>query len=231
MKMRAVPDDFDNVQALHSPYGAVHGVGTPMPSPVNFVPTYADHLIRPLMVDTMRRNENDEQHLSPGLNPAFGQVGFSPGPSMLSPMSMSSSDRYYSSHLSSPMSSGPQSSNPFERQNSYHQSPGHSRQNMRSLQPLQLRETMNRSRSDSLQSPLRSSMSWKGETLDYANFQAGQLSPQSNGRRTSAYNSEQIGGSSVNASQYEANAYSSSSHPPVLNATAPLEIKQANAIA
>src|SRR6195952_6144134 len=81
MKMRAVPDDFDNVQALHSPYGAVHGIGTPMQSPVDFVPNYTDHMMRPLMVDTMRRHENDD-HMSPtntGISPAFGHVGFAPG--------------------------------------------------------------------------------------------------------------------------------------------------------
>jgi hypothetical protein len=215
MKMRAVPDDFDNVQALHSPYGAVHGMSTPMQSPVDFVPTYADHLMRPLMVDTMRRSEN-EDHMSPtGLSPAFGHVGFAPSgsmgtPDILSPVSMNSSDRYYSSHLSSPMSSGPRSANPFDRHSSYQSIP-HSRQHSRPLQPLQLRETMSRSRSDSLQSPLRSSMSWKGETLDYNSYQTGQPSPALSGRQQSVYQPEQMSSSSVNAHQYDANQSSCSS--------------------
>ena len=215
MKMRAVPDGFDNIQALHSPYGAVNGIGTPMQSPVDFVPNYADHMMRPLMVDTMRRDVNEE-HMSPtGLSPAFGHVGFAPpgsmgSPDVLSPVSMNSSDRYYPSHLTSPMSAGPRSGNPFERQNSY-QSLSHPRQHPGLLQPLQLRETMSRSRSDSLQSPLRSSMSWKGETLDYGNYQTGQPSPQLSGRQQSVYQPEQIGNNPVNAHQYDANAYTSSS--------------------
>lgn len=216
MKMRAVPDDFDSVQALHSPYGAVHGMNTPIHSPTDFLPTYPDHLTRPLMIDTMRRSEN-EDHLSPtGLSSAFGNVGFAHSASMgtpdiSSPLSMNSSDRYYSSHLSSPMSAGPRSTNPFDRQNSF-QSIAHSRQHARPLQPLQLRETMSRSRSDSLQSPLRSSMSWKGETLDYNTYQTGQPSPSLGGRQQSVYQPEQMSNSSVNAHQYDANqsSYSSS---------------------
>lgn len=217
MKMRAVPDDFDNVQALHSPYGAVHGIGTPMQSPVEFAQGYTDHMMRPLMVDTMRRNEHDE-HISPtGLSPAFGHVGFAPAgsmgtPDVLSPLSLNSGDRYYpgSSHLSSPMSAGPRSSNPFDRQNSY-QALSHSRQHVRPLQPLQLRDTMARSRSESIQSPLRSSMSWKGENIDYNSYNTGQPSPQLSGRQQSVYQPDQIGNSSVNAHQYDANAFSSSS--------------------
>ncbi|KAI9646528.1 hypothetical protein NHQ30_004521 [Ciborinia camelliae] len=211
MKMRAVPDDFDNVQALHSPYGAVHGIGTPMQSPVDFVPNYQDQMIRPLMVDTMRRHEQDD-HMSPtGMSPAYGHVGFTPGssigtPDNLSPLSITSSDRYFPSHLSSPMSSGPRSSNPFDRQGGYQavSQPRH-HNGGRPLQPLQLRETMSRSRSESLQSPLRSSMSWKGETLDYANYHTGQQSPQSTGRQQSIYQPEQ--NNTVNAHQFESNSY------------------------
>ena len=218
MKMRAVPDDFDNVGALHSPYGAVHGIGTPLTSPVDFASGYTDHMMRPLMVDTMRRNDHDE-HISPtGLSPAFGHVGFAPGgsmgtPDLLTPLSLNSTDRYYPSHLSSPMSAGPRSSNPFDRQNSY-QALSHSRQHPRQLQPLQLRETISRSRSDSLQSPLRTSMSWKGDNIDYSSYQTGQPSPQLSGRQQSVYQPEQIGNPAVNAShQYDGNTYSSSSDP------------------
>jgi hypothetical protein len=215
MKMRAVPDDFDNVQALHSPYGAVHGIATPMQSPVDFVPNYADHMMRPLMVDTMRRHDHDD-HLSPtGLSPAFGHVGFAQGggmntPNVLSPLSMDSNDRYYSNnHISGPMSAGPRSSNPFDRSNSYG-ALSHSRQPIRPLQPLQLRETMSRKRSESLQSPLRTSMSWKGESLDYNSYQTGQPSPHLSGRQQSVYQHDGIGNSTVNANQYDANAFSSS---------------------
>ena len=218
MKMRAVPDDFDNVQALHSPYGAVQGINTPMQSPVDFAPQFTDHMIRPLMVDTMRRNENDE-HISPtGLSLAFGQVGFHPGGAMaspdgLSPLSLNSADRYYSSHLSSPLSAGSRGTSLFDRQNSL-SSLSHVGQHSRPLQPLQLRETMSRSRSESLQSPLRSSMSWKGENIDYSNYQVGQQSPQLSGRQQSVYRPDQGSGSgsTANINQFDGNTYSGLSH-------------------
>lgn len=198
IKMRAVPDDFDNVQALHSPYGAVHGLGTPLGSPVGFgTSSYTDHLMRgPLVVD-VRRAEGGDTMSSTGLSPAFGGIGFNgsaamSNPELLTPMSHESGDRYdYTSQLT-PMSSGPRTSNPFNRQ------PGmesgmpvhshHARQPIRPLQPLQLRETLNRSRSDSLQSPLRSSMSWKGDAIDYTTYHAGSGSPQPlSGRQASVY--------------------------------------------
>jgi hypothetical protein len=216
IKMRAVPDGFDNVQALHSPYGAVHGIGATMQSPVDFVPQYTDHMMRPLIVDTMRRNEQEE-HISPtGLSPAFGHVGFSPGGPMgssdvhSSPLALNSTDRYYPSHLSNPRSAGPRSSNPFDRQNSY-QTLSHSRQHARPLQPLQIRDTMQRSRSESIQSPLRSSMSWKGETLGYAHYQTGQPSPQLSKQPQSAYQPDQSGTTTVIVNQNDGNTYSSSS--------------------
>ncbi|RYC63452.1 hypothetical protein CHU98_g2738 [Xylaria longipes] len=204
IKMRAVPDDFDNVQALHSPYGAVHALGAPITPPVDFgSSSYTDHIIRPLLVDTMRRDNDD--HLSPtGLSPAFGSIGFTPSGTMgssdiLSPLSPSSNDRgYYSSHLTSPLGGSSRASNPFARQNSLDtgvQMHSQSRQHIRPLQPLSLRETMSRSRSDNLQSPLRSSMSWKGDSIDYATYSAGGSSPGGTGRHTSVYPSDTIGSS------------------------------------
>lgn len=205
MKMRAVPEDFDSLSALHSPYGAVHGLGTPMTSPVDLGgSSYADHMMRPLMVD-VRRHEGDE-HLSPtGLSPAFGNIGFNHSgalstPDILSPISPTSTDRYgYPSHLStSSMSAGPRTSNPFARQASLDSGmqmhSHHSRQQIRPLQPLQLRETMTRSRSDTLQSPLRSSMSWKGDAIDYTTYHGGNPSPQMGGRQHSLYQQDQVGG-------------------------------------
>ncbi|KAK3945093.1 homeobox-leucine zipper protein HDG5 [Diplogelasinospora grovesii] len=215
IKMRAVPDDFDNVQALHSPYGAVHGLGTPITSPVDFgASSYA------LMVDVGRRDGDD--HLSPtGLSPAFGSIGFNPSatlstPDILSPISPSSNDRYgYSSHLSPSLSGGPRTSNPFARQPSsldtgMQMHNHHSRQGIRPLQPLQLRETMNRSRSDTLQSPLRSSMSWKGDSIDYTTYHGGSGSPQMGGRQ-SIYPQDQMSGPSTGGlGGYDSSNYSAS---------------------
>ncbi|KAL1881888.1 hypothetical protein Daus18300_000942 [Diaporthe australafricana] len=220
IKMRAVPDDFDNVQALHSPYGAVHGLGTPMASPVGFGPgPYPDHLMRgPLVVD-VRRAEGAEHMSSSGLSPAFGSIAFNSSasmsnPDLLTPMSQESSDRYdYSNHLT-PLSAGPRTSNPFGRQGGMETGMSvqshHSRQQMRPLQPLQLRETLTRSRSDNLQSPLRSSMSWKGDSIDYSSYHpaAGSPTPLS-GRQQSVYQpSEGLSGSpSTTLGGYESSTY------------------------
>ncbi|KAI1635931.1 hypothetical protein F4809DRAFT_419876 [Biscogniauxia mediterranea] len=219
IKMRAVPDDFDNVQALHSPYGAVHALSTPITPPVDFnSSSYADHMIRPLMVDPMRRGDGDD-HISPtGLSSAFGGIGFTPtttisNPDILSPLSPSSSDRsYFSSHLTSPLGGAPRTSNPFARQNSLDtasQMHSQSRHQIRPLQPLQLRETMSRSRSDNLQSPLRSSMSWKGDSIDYATYSSSSGSPAIGGRHQSVYQPDQMGSSSGSGLGYESGSYSS----------------------
>ncbi|KAI5921376.1 hypothetical protein F4810DRAFT_348125 [Camillea tinctor] len=217
IKMRAVPDDFDNVQALHSPYGAVHALTTPITPPVDFnSSSYADHMIRPLMADPMRRGEGDD-HISPtGLSSAFGSIGFTPtstisNPDILSPLSPSSDRSYFSGHLTSPLGGAPRTSNPFARQNSLDtasQMHSQSRHQIRPLQPLQLRETMSRSRSDNLQSPLRSSMSWKGDSIDYSTYSNASGSPGI-GRHQSVYQSDQMGSSSGSGLGYESGSYSS----------------------
>lgn len=228
IKMRAVPDDFDNVQALHSPYGAVHTLSTPMGSPADFSASpYAEHMMRPLMVD-VRRGDGSDDHLSPtGLSPAFGNIGFNPSGNMgnsdlLSPISPASGERYgYPGHLSSPLSAAPRTSNPFNRQQQGSMDAGmqmhshHQRQGIRPLQPLQLRETMSRSRSDSLQSPLRSSMSWKGDAIDYSTYHGAQ-SPHLSGRHNSIYQSgsDSIGTPSTLAG-YDSSSYTGSTvHSP-----------------
>ncbi|KAF2969339.1 hypothetical protein GQX73_g4220 [Xylaria multiplex] len=220
VKMRAVPDDFDNVQALHSPYGAVHALGAPITPPVDFgSSSFTDHIIRPLLVDTMRRDSDD--HLSPtGLSPAFGSIGFTPsgamtGSDILSPLSPSANDRgYYSGHLASPLGGPSRASNPFARQNSLDtgsQLHSQSRQHIRPLQPLSLRETMSRSRSDNLQSPLRSSMSWKGDSIDYAGYSGGgSSSPGGAGRHTSVYQSDPISSSAGSTLGYDTGSYTTS---------------------
>jgi hypothetical protein len=212
MKMRAVPDNFDNLQALHSPYGAVQGIGTPLQSPSDFASQYGEQtMMQPLMVDTMRRRESDKQHITPtGLSPAFGHIGFTPTGSIsasgtLTPLSMTSSDRYFGSHLSSPLSAGgPRIANPFNRQTGSDGYQIHSQppKDPRSLQPLQLREAMSRNRSQSLQSPLRSSMPWKSETVDYGEYLGGSTSPNLTARSQSHRQSDQSGGNSLSGHHF-----------------------------
>ncbi|KAK3499940.1 uncharacterized protein B0T23DRAFT_307641 [Neurospora hispaniola] len=221
MKMRAVPDDFDNVQALHAPYGAVHGLGTPLTSPVDFAASsYADHMMRPLMVD-VRRSDTDDHLSSTGMSPAFGSIGFNPSnslnnPDTLSPMSPPSTDRYgYSNHLSASLSAGARSLNPFARQPglgaSVHMHNHHSQHQIRTLQPLQLQETTNRSRAETLQSPLRTSMSWKGESLDYTTYHGSNTSPPMNSRPQSLYHQDHMNSTSTsNLGSYDPTHYAGS---------------------
>lgn len=175
--------------------------------------------MRPLMVDTMRRGEN-EDHMSPtGLSPAFGSIGFTPSGTMnnsdlLSPLSPSTNDRggYYSSHMAGPLGGGHRASNPFARQNSLDsgvQMHSQNRQQIRPLQPLQLRETMSRSRPDNLQSPLRSSMSWKGDSIDYTTYPGSSGSPGVGGRHQSIYQPDQMSSNPSSSLNYESGSYSS----------------------
>ncbi|CAK7222920.1 hypothetical protein SEUCBS140593_005065 [Sporothrix eucalyptigena] len=271
IKMRAVPDDFDNVQALHSPYGAVHGLGTPMASPVDYsaaaaaaaaASSYSSHMMRPLMVDVQRAdgtstNGGDDQsqqhsqhsqhqhlqhshhshHLSPtGLSPGFGNIGFGSAATggmgssdILSPLSPSSStDHRYGSYGATATGSGsvmsPRTANPYARpqsssldgsqsQGQGSQSSSQQRHSMRPLQPLQLRETVSRSRSDNLQSPLRSSMSWKGDSLDYSNYHhssTGASGGNTSPGRSSLYPSDGLGNGSSSAGLGGYDSYSGS---------------------
>lgn len=166
MKMRAVPEGFDNAQALHSPYGSTQGIGSPTASPIGYQPLSNQPMLRPLVVDTMQRHDVQE-HLAPtGISPIFNQVNFvsSIGTNdMTSPLSSSASDRYYSSHNTSPTSVRPGSANPFLRQGSTDSYNPHHHQNQGRPLALPLAQTMSRNRSESLQSPLRSSMSWVGD--------------------------------------------------------------------
>ncbi|KXJ92754.1 hypothetical protein Micbo1qcDRAFT_50819 [Microdochium bolleyi] len=201
IKMRAVPDDFDNVQALHSPYGAVHALGTPMASPSGYVGSpYGDHnMMRPLMGDPSRRVEGDSALSQTPMHSSYGGIGgfpsATPVPSsdLPSPLSTSPNERNYFSHqMTSPLSASQRSSHPYGRndgvdtENHLQTSP----QLMRPLQPLHLRETLSRARSESIQSPLRSSMSWKGDSIDYNAFPIGSGSPSGPSRHQPLYQAE-----------------------------------------
>ncbi|GAP84083.2 putative homeobox domain-containing protein [Rosellinia necatrix] len=226
IKMRAVPDGFDNVQALHSPYGAVHALGGPITPPVDFEPSsYANHIGRPLLLETIRRDGDD--HLSStGLSPGFGSIGFTPSgtmsnPDILSPHSPSTNDRaYYSGHLTNTIGGPSRASIPYGRQNnidtgaSLH-SP--SRQHIRPIQPLSLRETMSRPRSDTLHSPLRAHMVWKGDSIDYTAYSSSSNSPGGTGRHTSVYQSDPIGSSAGGTLGYDTGSYTTSGLQPSTN--------------
>lgn len=175
--MRAVPEDFDNIQALHSPYGAVNGLGQPLSasSELGNAP-YGEHLTRPLMVD-VRRPESEDNISPTGLTPAFEGVGFNhpgaPTSELMQNLPPASNDRFpFANHLHNSVGGRPRPSNTFPggqgaRLDNHNQ---FGQQGMRPLQPLHLRDSASRPRSDSLHSPLRTGMAWKGETLDYSQY-------------------------------------------------------------
>lgn len=88
MRSRALPENFDMTQALHSPFGGTQPpMGTPMPTPGAFSQFGGGDVagVRPLTLDTLRRvpdYDNFGQHnqyTSPtGISPALGAFTFTP---------------------------------------------------------------------------------------------------------------------------------------------------------
>jgi hypothetical protein len=146
-------------QALHSPFGNSHGLGTPLSSPGSYTSGYPDgNMMRPLSIDTLRRGPMDS-HISPtGISPAFGGFTFTPPQSAtdnLSPVSGHEGSPF--GFGSAPLDSSPRTSNPFSM--SMSASPAYAAHH--SIPRLSLHaDRVARSRAESLSSPLRSSMSY-----------------------------------------------------------------------
>ncbi|KAL1632859.1 hypothetical protein SLS56_003349 [Neofusicoccum ribis] len=117
MRSRALPDDFDMTQALHSPFGAAgHGVGTPLASPAaNFSPSFPEgNMVRPLSLDTIRRFPEGQQMSPGGIPPPFGGYSFTPPQSATdtsSPVSATGEPNPFA--YSQSMDSSPRRPNPF----------------------------------------------------------------------------------------------------------------------
>ncbi|KAH8732527.1 hypothetical protein GQ44DRAFT_602041 [Phaeosphaeriaceae sp. PMI808] len=164
MRSRALPDDFDMASALHSPFGAHHGLGTPLASPGSYAPSFPEgNMMRPLSIDTLRRGPLDS-HISPtGISPAFGGFTFTPPQSAtdtLSPVSAHGDSPF--GFNSAPLDTSPRTSNPFSMPVST--PPAYAAQH--SIPRLTLHaDRIGRSRAESLQSPLRSSMSYSHENM------------------------------------------------------------------
>ncbi|PNY27369.1 Homeobox-leucine zipper protein HDG11 [Tolypocladium capitatum] len=204
IRMRAVPDDFDNVQALHSPYGAVHGIGGTLSPGDAANPSYGNHMLRPLMVDVRRQ---EDAYMSPtALTPSFGgidlgQPGGMGGSDMVPPLSSVSNDRYAAGGLLSAPSrtSNPHLGRPGPRQGA----------------PMHMRESIPRSTSDSLQSPLRANMSWKSDSFDYSMYQGGNSTSSAADRRQSNYQAGQMGSAAGSAlGGFDSSSYSGSHNHP-----------------
>ncbi|KAF2244252.1 homeobox-domain-containing protein [Trematosphaeria pertusa] len=158
MRSRALPDDFDMAQALHSPFGSTHGLGTPLASPGSYQPSFPEgNMMRPLSIDTLRRGPVDS-HISPtGISPAFGGFTFTPPQSAtdtLSPVSNHEGSPF--GFPSAPLDTSPRTSNPFS--SSVSASPAYAAHH--NIPRLSLHaDRIARSRAESLSSPLRASMS------------------------------------------------------------------------
>lgn len=159
MRSRALPEDFDMTQALHSPFGASHGLGTPLTSPGQYTPGFPDgNMMRPLSIDTLRRGPMDS-HISPtGISPAFGGFTFTPPQSAtdtLSPVSAHGDSPF--GFPSAPLDGSPRTSYPFST--SMTGSPAYAAHH--SIPRLSLHaDRVARSRAESLSSPLRTHMSY-----------------------------------------------------------------------
>ncbi|QGI62244.1 hypothetical protein CEK26_006209 [Fusarium fujikuroi] len=219
IKMRAVPEGFDNVQALHSPYGAVHGMNAPMPSPGHFnTQSYAQHMIRPLIVDG-RRHDTSE-HASPTtMTPGFGGMGYSPAggltsSGLASPLSPAPSDRYpYGGHFTAPLTGSPRTSHPFAQNHGLGTPVEIHRSSPQPIPPPLLRDPLCRARSESSQSPLRPNMPWKGDAVDYS-YRGGNTSPNLSDRHPSIYHPAPLSNPSVAMGGYDANSVPGSRAPP-----------------
>ncbi|KAI9704527.1 MAG: hypothetical protein M1820_005601 [Bogoriella megaspora] len=174
MSSRALPENFDMTQALHSPFGAVStSNGTPLPSPAPFSTGYPGQPLsagpgRHLTLDTGFRRLS-ENHMSPtGISPAFGAFAFTPPQSAtdtISPVSTSAVESSPFSFAHTPPSSfggSPKRPNPFavsyNSTSSYTAPP--------KIPRLNIYDRMGRSRAESLQSPLRTSISYSTLTGD-----------------------------------------------------------------
>jgi hypothetical protein len=171
LKSRALPEDFDMTQALHSPYGGQQAIGTPLASPGSYLPYGEGGIVRPLMGEGIRRPSEDESTISPvSMGSAYGNYftppGSAPGSENLSPIS-TTSDRTHFSTVPQCQTPSPRNTNPFMRSSSfstaYHPNHHTSR--------LQMHDRMVRNRAESLASPLRSSMSYSGNALNYGENQ------------------------------------------------------------
>ncbi|KYK61469.1 hypothetical protein DCS_02611 [Drechmeria coniospora] len=224
MRMRTVPDDFDNVQALHSPYGAVQTIVCPAASGESMNSSYGNDVPRPLMIDVRRE---EDAYLSPtGLTPSFGgiELGQSTGmesSGMLSPLSSASHDRYVAQSRTVHAHAGHQGS--LESIANAGRAGFRQRQ-----QPMHLRESISRSRTDSIQSPLRTSLSWKPDSLEYPMYQGeNNASPSMSERHQTSFQTKQLVttmGSAVGGC--ESQNYSSGSNQPVVSGLGYIQIEQ-----
>lgn len=161
MRSRALPDDFDMTQALHSPFGTIQNVNSNLSSPGGFSGLSDNgNMIRPLSLEALRRIP-DGSHMSP--IPGYGGFNFTPPQSVtdgMSPVSPAGPDSPFSTY--SPSLDQQRRNNPFAG--------GLSSPSTFTSHPqiprLQMHDRDPRSRPDSLNSPLRPALSYQQQDMN-----------------------------------------------------------------
>lgn len=160
MRSRALPDDFDTTQALHSPFGAQQPHMGPPVTSMGTYSSYSEHGgPRPLTLEPMRGVPEYEQYGQPyaspaGVSPAIGAFAFTPPHSIsdqISPGSSTSMSPYAMQHRAAYEGSrrGPIGMPVTE----------HAYVPMNHLQRVPLHEQISRTSGELTSSPLRSSIS------------------------------------------------------------------------
>jgi hypothetical protein len=158
MKSRALPDEFPILQTLHSYNGRM--METPMASPTDYSPTSANAYNRPPALG-LRRRFGDEDTMSPGAG-GYSGLSFTPPGSASDIMSPQSTMGYIPSPLSATSRN-----NPFSRTGgapeAYRAHPHVPR--------LHLHDGTPRTLSEPMSTPLKSSSSYGGNSLDSSDWQ------------------------------------------------------------
>ncbi|KAK2794168.1 hypothetical protein FQN52_009250 [Onygenales sp. PD_12] len=172
LKSRALPDDFDMAQALHSPYGSRPQSSSTLTSPDGYFSSHADgDILTPLAIDTIRRS-SDEEYITSPLSATSGYGGYFPSPTSapapcsepeMSPITTAGDRAALYTSISNPQTSAPRHMNMFSRSSSFSNSYSHT--SHPHIPRLQLHDRDARSRAGSLGSPLR--VSYTSAALDY----------------------------------------------------------------
>jgi hypothetical protein len=171
LKSRALPDDFDMAQALHSPYGSrPTSSSTTLTSPGPYFPAHTSgDPLAPLVIDNMETFGDDEYVTSPlSETSPYGTLFTSshPGPEPdTSPISTRCDSATLFTPLPTPQASNPRNMNLFTRSSSL--SSSYTLAAHPQIPRLQSHEGRNRVQAGSLTSTLRDRISYSGSAVDY----------------------------------------------------------------
>ena len=185
MKSRALPEDFDMTQALHSPFSTginppySQSYTPPLQSPASYASPFNEHgLVRPpLMVSGLRRGSEDESNISPismssNFNSFYTPPGSISATESLSPTSPIVERNPFVGNW--PQPPGNRNLNPYSRSGSIS-----STFNPHVPRLPLAHDRLTRTRAESLGSPLRTSMSYTAN-IDFTSQGHEQTVPASN---------------------------------------------------